>query len=707
MVAAWAGLPVGLVVYLALRYVIHMHLALPLSQVVYMAPPVLATAFCGAAALACQPKTRERLVWTLLCTMAALLSFYEGVLGAYAIDGATPGSALLRATEVAGVFGTAALVAALVVAGRLDLLERKRATRMFIDVVALFALFTSVLYGTWIRRMIADSPAVHASQDAVRYSVYAAAGLTILIAVVIAVVFVDRTRLQTWELAVLAAAGAYAFGVVLWPVTAVADFQSGSPLSDEAMPGIAYFIGYYLLFVAGLLRSRGHNRPSGPYAPGEPVANVWTHMAAVTVVGLSVPWLALAAIGAPKGSPDEAVYLAVVVIASIAVVLRSVAATAEVDEAAAASRRDLLTGMADAESYEIAVAAAVGRARRDGAPVSLILIDLDDFAELNAREGSRTGDRVLVMVARAVQEVCGASATAFRTGGDEFAVLVERVDHQGAEQLASVLGEAVRNAAPAEKVTASIGFASAPRDAGDFESLSWHAERAKMWAKVRGKDRAIGFDMALAGSESVMAISSRLSGAPQMDVARALAAATDARDPSNFYHSRNVAALARLLAEDVGLEREHVSRIEVAALLHDAGKIALPDDMLGRVGAKGTLREAAREHSELGQLLVESLRIEGVASWVRSHHERWDGTGYPDGLAGEDIPIEARMIALADAFDAMASGKRYGSPTSKGAALQEIDQGMGVRFDPVLAERFIDVVARVDALGWSDDWTVA
>jgi polar amino acid transport system substrate-binding protein len=101
---------------------------------------------------------------------------------------------------------------------------------------------------------------------------------------------------------------------------------------------------------------------------------------------------------------------------------------------------------------------------------------------------------------------------------------------------------------------------------------------------------------------------------------------------------------------------------------------------------------------------VQSVGVPGVGLWIRHHHERWDGAGYPDGLIGDAVPLESRIIALADAYDAMTSGARRSTPMSRGAALQEIDLGMGSRFDPMLAERFIVVVGQTASLGWSDEW---
>ena len=192
-----------------------------------------------------------------------------------------------------------------------------------------------------------------------------------------------------------------------------------------------------------------------------------------------------------------------------------------------------------------------------------------------------------------------------------------------------------------------------------------------------------------------------------LGVARALAAAADARDARNYYHSRNVASLSLLLAEAVGLDRQHSRLVEVAAMLHDVGRIAMPDPVMPAFKAGRPQSRADEEHAALGEQLVGSLGIEGLPSWVRSHHERWDGTGFPDGLAGEAIPFEARIIALADAYDGMTEGRRRGSSMSKSAALQEIDHGIGTRFDPDLAERFIELVGRSASLGWTDEWPAA
>jgi HD-GYP domain-containing protein (c-di-GMP phosphodiesterase class II) len=228
-----------------------------------------------------------------------------------------------------------------------------------------------------------------------------------------------------------------------------------------------------------------------------------------------------------------------------------------------------------------------------------------------------------------------------------------------------------------------------------------------VWAKYHGKHRSIAYHEEVGRVLGVSESLGLMEGAGHTAVARALAAATDAHDPANYRHSRNVAVLSVMLARAAGMSDDEICRIEIAAMLHDVGKIALPKEVTARASSSQRMRLAAREHAALGATLTTSLGLEGVSEWVRGHHERWDGQGFPDGLAAGDVPIGARIIALADAYDGMTTGAAGGSPMSKGAALQEIDLGIGTRFDPSLAELFIAIVASVDSLGWSDEWSAA
>ncbi len=249
-------------------------------------------------------------------------------------------------------------------------------------------------------------------------------------------------------------------------------------------------------------------------------------------------------------------------------------------------------------------------------------------------------------------------------------------------------------------VTASLGLAVYPDDSDEKEDLLRKADGAQYWAKYHGKNQVVRFDAevveALDAEERIRRVEER----SHVATVRALAAAVDARDPLTRGHSRNVARLAVSFATALALDAEKVKLLEVAAILHDIGKIGISDHVLKK---KGPLTDDERahieEHPRLGQRILSSTNIPEILPWALSHHERWDGTGYPQGLAGEDIPFEARILALCDAFDSMTSERPYHHAMTATEALQEIYFCAGTQFDPSLADRFIAVMKGAEAAG--------
>jgi putative nucleotidyltransferase with HDIG domain len=232
-----------------------------------------------------------------------------------------------------------------------------------------------------------------------------------------------------------------------------------------------------------------------------------------------------------------------------------------------------------------------------------------------------------------------------------------------------------------------------------------NADGALYWAKYQGKHQVFGFSdvvsQALQAESRIRAVHEH----SRLDIVRALAAATDARDAATAYHSRQVAALSAVLGEQLGLDRDRINEIQTAALLHDVGKVAVPDSVLRkRSRLSPGERALLREHSELGARILDATELSYMAPWVRAHHERWDGAGYPDGLSGEEIPLEARIIGACNLYDQIVSGSPERGPLSREAALQEIDQGIGRALDPRVGEALIDVLERSRSLGWSEAW---
>jgi putative nucleotidyltransferase with HDIG domain len=175
----------------------------------------------------------------------------------------------------------------------------------------------------------------------------------------------------------------------------------------------------------------------------------------------------------------------------------------------------------------------------------------------------------------------------------------------------------------------------------------------------------------------------------------ALVSTVDARDHYTYGHSRKVNTYAVALAEAIGLSVEEVSRISAAALLHDIGKVGIPDRTLSKRGKLADEEwQAIQSHPRVGANIVGNVpSLVSCVSGVLYHHERWDGTGYPEGLKGEAIPLDARILAIADAYAAMVSSRPYRDAMCEDKALKRMQQGAGRQFDPKLVEVFVRVVS--------------
>ncbi len=179
---------------------------------------------------------------------------------------------------------------------------------------------------------------------------------------------------------------------------------------------------------------------------------------------------------------------------------------------------------------------------------------------------------------------------------------------------------------------------------------------------------------------------------------RAISNALDTRDSYTNGHSLRVTLYSMILAKSLNLDNEYMEDIEIAGLLHDIGKIAMPKSILCKNG-KLTDEEfvVMKNHPVVGEKIVVNIKkLQLISEWVKSHHEKWNGTGYPDGLKGEEIPLAGRIIALADTYDAMTSTRPYRTALSHETAINEISRCAGTQFDPKLAEKFVGLAAVID-----------
>jgi diguanylate cyclase (GGDEF)-like protein/putative nucleotidyltransferase with HDIG domain len=352
---------------------------------------------------------------------------------------------------------------------------------------------------------------------------------------------------------------------------------------------------------------------------------------------------------------------------------------------------DPLTGLGNHRHFHERLQREMALADEADTLVSLCFLDVDDFKRINDRFGHPAGDRVLSLVSARLRQ----GGEAFRLGGDEFAVLLPGADEQVAlaiaESIIARIGEA--DLGPVGAITVSAGVATYPQHGRERDSLIRLADGALYWAKEHGKNQVRLARSDVAELSEFRKVASGVDRAARFRAAASLARAVDSRDAYTGSHSERVALLAGEIAESLGLSTDETELIRLAASLHDLGKLAIPEEILRKPAAlTDPERLVLERHPQIGHRMLESLGVEPIAEWVLHHHERWDGGGYPTGLGGEEIPIGARVIFVADAFDAMTSNRLYRPALSHVEALAEVERCSGTQFDPDVVTAFLAVI---------------
>ncbi len=346
---------------------------------------------------------------------------------------------------------------------------------------------------------------------------------------------------------------------------------------------------------------------------------------------------------------------------------------------------DSLTRIGNNRAYELGLANALEAAAAFGSRVTLCLVDVDDFKQINDAYGHPLGDQVLVEVAQLLRTETDCIGT-FRFGGDEFAVLLE-CGTAAARTHVDGLYRRLSSAefSHGEIVTVSVGTATFPNNARNQQQLERAADSALYWAKQNGKNRSCAYGPAITAASAPGELERRIEHQARLRAAENLIRVVDAKDEYTGAHSERVALLVEAIARLLDCEDEQVEQLKVAGRLHDLGKIAIPDSILQKPGelTPAETRQLSH-HPELGASLLDGMDIRPVDVWIRHHHEHWDGSGYPHGLASEEIPFGSRLILVADAYDALTTERSYRAAVSPAVAIAEIRAHAGVQFDPLV-----------------------
>jgi diguanylate cyclase (GGDEF)-like protein/putative nucleotidyltransferase with HDIG domain len=329
------------------------------------------------------------------------------------------------------------------------------------------------------------------------------------------------------------------------------------------------------------------------------------------------------------------------------------------EDLARISRADPLTGCLNRRGFEERLDAEIDSGMRTGRRTALVVLDLDHFKDVNDTRGHEAGDRLLRWLVTTVHEILRPMDSLGRLGGDEFAILVPGAGPVEGLEVAQRVKDAL-----ALRVGVSTGVASFPADGADREELHRHAD-SDLYAAKHGRRP------------------DTTPGSRELSWAAALARAVDLRMSVPDEHSTVVAHYAAAVAQRIGWSGAELAMLRMAAMLHDVGKVSVPDRILRKPGPLSLDEyEEIKDHPVAGAEIVAQIDgLQPIVEWIRHSHEHVDGSGYPDALEGEDIPLASRILLVADAFDAMTSHRPYGAAMPPDIALEELRGNAGKQFD--------------------------
>ncbi|MDD3594659.1 MAG: diguanylate cyclase [Candidatus Gastranaerophilales bacterium] len=387
---------------------------------------------------------------------------------------------------------------------------------------------------------------------------------------------------------------------------------------------------------------------------------------------------------------------------------------------------DILTGLATHRSFQEKLSLELKKVQETGKPVSVVIFDVNNISQINREFGHAKGDEIIKLVSEKIKQNIRSVDVAGRYGGDEIALILPDTDNSEASYITEYLNYSLSCCLVDDVGTlkVSVGLATYPTCAKEQEKLLILAEQAMIISKNKGYKNGISVvvnaqdinfwnDAALDSFAAVIAKrhsqlglnfeeelvnkfhnDSTNSNNHILDVVTSLAGAIDAKDTYTKGHSQSVSRYSEALARALNLPDEEVERIKLGALLHDVGKIGIPENVLGRQGKlEDDEWEIMRQHPVIGaeKVLAPVEALRDLIPIVKHHHEHWDGSGYPSNLKGEEIPLAARIVAVADTFHALISDRPYrkGLPIEK--AVEILRVGSGIQWDKELVRKFITI----------------
>jgi diguanylate cyclase (GGDEF)-like protein/putative nucleotidyltransferase with HDIG domain len=371
-----------------------------------------------------------------------------------------------------------------------------------------------------------------------------------------------------------------------------------------------------------------------------------------------------------------------------------------IDQLTDAASTDPLTGLLNRRGFQSVIENELARSERGGRSFSLLMCDCDFFKHLNDQLGHHAGDEALQAIGKLFEDNKRRIDVAARVGGEEFALVLPETDqHEAfivAERLRSRFGDGFADTPV--PLTLSLGVATYPTHGMTADALLRASDEALYAAKALGRDRTVLYSAEVQGILAVGDGRTADRGHAHLATVLNLAEALDMRDTGTARHSQTVGRYSELMARELGLPQEQLERVRVAGVLHDIGKIGVPDAILRKPGPLTDEEHAQmRKHPEIGARILGGSELDDIRSWILAHHERPDGQGYPSRLTAEEIPLEAKILAVADAYEAMTSDRVYRKAIGAQAARRELERCSGSQFDPAVVDALLRSLGRVGA----------
>ena len=669
------------------------------NVLVYLLPMVLAT--IGAGVLVARTTGAERRFWGMLMVASGILVVTESYWTWYTTTIDPHGPQLPAPYELLQMLAAVLFVGVFIAMtsfGRLRLVTR---IRYYLDVVAAVIVAASLVYVAWTLPVFELLPGGGWQVAAIAAAYPVTGALLILLSIAVFIGW-KAERWQSWERLISISLVLYGLGLCAFPLWYQQLLLATTP-AEPTWFAIALGFGYYLLFMATVYRSTSISVLSGePWSIPRPSLG-WLGVAYPVAISLALPflgWSALLRAGEPSGLPVDAAAFALAGV----LIVRSWLSALERAYHRELAITDPVSGAYNHRYLHESLADDLLRAATTRRPLAVIVFDIDDFKGINNLHGHEAGDALLRELAELVQSAFGMSSRVFRFGSDEFVAVVRDVDADQATEIARSMRQPVREILlGGTPVTLSTGIAMFPTHGEDGEQLLARAMAAQQLARVADADDVIVYDERVVGAVDPFERLARAQQRARRATVRTLAAAVDARDSDTRNHSENVAELASALAQVLGMSQQQIRVVELAARLHDIGKIGIRDEVLLKEEplSDEDLRHV-REHPTLGVRILQPAQLDEILPAVRHHHENWDGSGYPDGLRGPQIPLEARVLSVCDSFEAMTATRSYRESLSVGEALKEIERRAGSQFDPDVAFALARMVTHLHGYAASD-----